>query len=96
MKNEIYKYRYCVGMATYTIMSGVFGIDEILHLHDTSCTHSKPNCDIEVKMCENGKCYEFSKALNQNAKRYESFHKLEKFWATKEDAYIEALHLKAE
>jgi hypothetical protein len=83
-------------MATYTIMSGVFGVDEILHLYDTSCTHSKPNCEIEVKMCENGKCYEFSKALNYNAKEYESFHTLEKFWATKEDAYIEALHLSIE
>lgn len=96
MKNEIYKYRTCTGMATYTIMSGVFGVDEILHLYDTSCTHAKPNCEIEVKMCENGKCYEFSKALNYNAKEYESFHKLEKFWATKEDAYIEALQLSIE
>ena len=36
MTNEIYKYRTCSGMATYTIMSGVFGVDEILHLYDTS------------------------------------------------------------
>lgn len=91
MSKEVYKYRTCNGMATYTIISGIFGVDKILHLYDTSCTHPGPHCEIEVKMCENGKCYEFLKALNRTAKEYEYFHKLEKFWATKEEAYIEVL-----
>lgn len=93
MSNEIYKYRSCNGMATYTIISGVFGVDKILHLYDTSCTHSGPHCEIEVEICEDGKCYQFLKALNHSAKEYEYFHTLEKFWATKEEAYIEALQL---
>lgn len=93
MSNEIYKYRSCNGMATYTIISGVFGVDKILHLYDTTCTHPGPHCEIEVEMCEDRKCYQFSKALNHNAKEYEYFHTLEKFWATKEEAYIEALQL---
>lgn len=96
MSNEIYKYRSYNGMATYTIISGVFGIDKTLHLYDTSCTHPGPHCEIEVKICENGRCYEFSKALNRTAKEYEYFHTLEKFWATKEEAYIEALQLSIE
>lgn len=96
MSNEIYKYRSLSGMATYTIISGVFGVDKILHLYDTSCTHSGPHCEIEVEMCENGKCYQFSKALNWTAEEYDYFHKLEKFWATKEEAYIEALQLSIE
>lgn len=96
MSNEIYKYRSCNGMATYIIISGVFGVDKILHLYDTTCTHSGPHCEIEVEICEDGKCYQFSKALNQSAKEYEYFHTLEKFWATKEEAYIEALHLSIE
>lgn len=91
MSKEVYKYRSCHGMVTYTIISGVFGVDKILHLYDTSCTHYGPHCEIEVKMCENGKCYKFSKALNWTAKEYESFHTLEKFWTTKEEAYIEIL-----
>ena len=96
MINEIYKYRSCNGMATYTIISGVFGVDKILHLYDTTCTHPGPHCEIEVEMCEDRKCYQFSKALNHNAKEYEYFHTLEKFWATKEEAYIEALQLSIE
>lgn len=96
MSNEIYKYRSYNGMATYTIISGVFGIDKTLHLYDTSCTHPGPHCEIEVKIYENGKCYEFSKALNRTAKEYEYFHTLEKFWVTKEEAYIEALQLSIE
>lgn len=96
MNKEVYKYRSYNGMATYTIISGVFGVDKILHLYDTSCTHPGPHCEIEVKMCENGKCYEFSKALNRTAKEYEYFHTLEKFWTTKEEAYIEALQLSIE
>jgi hypothetical protein len=96
MSKEVYKYRSCNGMATYTIISGIFGVDEILHLQDTSCTHPGPNCEIEVKMCENSRCYEFSKALNWTAKEYDYYHKLEKFWTTKEEAYIEALQLSIE
>lgn len=91
MNKEVYKYRTCNGMATYTIISGVFGVDKILHLCDTTCTHSGPHCEIEVEMCEDGKSYQFSKALNWTAKEYEYYHKLEKFWMTKEEAYIEAL-----
>jgi hypothetical protein len=83
-------------MATYNIISGVFGVDSTLHLRDTSCTHPGPHCEIEVVMCEGGKCYEFSKALNWTAEEHICFHKLEKFWATKEEAYIEALQLNIE
>lgn len=83
-------------MATYNIISGVFGVDSTLHLRDTSCTHPGPHCEIEVVMCEGGKCYEFSKALNWTAEEHISFHRLEKFWATKEEAYIEALQLNIE
>jgi hypothetical protein len=83
-------------MATYNIISGVFGVDSTLHLRDTSCTHPGPHCEIEVVMCEGGKCYEFSKALNWTAEEHISFHRLEKFWATKEEAYIEALQLNVE
>lgn len=96
MNKEVYKHRTCVGMATYNIISGVFGVDNTLHLRDTSCTHSGPHCEIEVVMCEDGNCYEFSRALNWTAEEHVSFHRLEKFWATKEEAYIEALHLTIE
>lgn len=90
---EIYKYRRCHGMATYNIISGVFGVDSTLHLRDTSCNHPGPNCEIEVKICDDGNCYEFSKPLNRTAEEHVYFHKLEKFWATKEEAYIEVLQL---
>lgn len=93
MSNEIYKYRSYNGMANYTIIAGVFGVDNTLHLYDTTCTHPGPHCEIEVEMCEDKKCYQFSKALNHSAKEYEYFHTLEKFWATKEEAYIEALQI---
>ena len=96
MNKEVYKHRTCNGMATYNIISGVFGVDSTLHLRDTSCSHPGPHCEIEVVMCEGGKCYEFSKALNWTAEEHISFHKLEKFWATKEEAYIEALQLNIE
>lgn len=96
MSKEVYKCRSCRGAITYNIISGVFGVDETLHLYDTSCTHPGPHCEIEVKMCEHGKCYEFSKALNWTAKEYEYFHTIEKFYATKEEAYIEALQLTIE
>ena len=96
MNKEIYKHRTCVGMATYNIILGVFGVDSTLHLRDTSCTHPGPHCEIEVVMCEGGKCYEFSKALNWTAEEHISFHRLEKFWATKEEAYVEALQLNIE
>lgn len=96
MNKEVYKHRTCVGMVTYNIISGVFGVDSTLHLRDTSCTHPGPHCEIEVVMCEGGKCYEFSKALNWTAEEHISFHRLEKFWATKEEAYIEALQLSIE
>ena len=93
MNKEVYKYRRCHGMATYNIISGVFGVDSTLHLRDSSCRHLGPNCEIEVKICDDGNCYEFSKALNWTAEENISFHKLEKFWATKEEAYIEVLQL---
>mgnify|MGYP006974369400 CR=1 FL=1 len=80
-------------MATYNIISGVFGVDSTLHLRDASCNHPGPNCEIEVVMCEGGNCYEFSKALNWTAEEHISFHRSEKFWETKEDAYIEVLQL---
>ena len=96
MNKEVYKHRTCDGMATYNIISGVFGVDSTLHLRDTSCTHPGPHCEIEVVMCEDGKCYEFSKALNWTAEEHICFHRLEKFWVTKEDAYIEALQLNIE
>lgn len=96
MNKEVYKHRTCVGMATYNIISGVFGVDSTLHLRDTSCNHPGPNCEIEVVMCEGGKCYEFSKALNWTAEEHICFHRSEKFWATKEEAYVEALQLNIE
>ena len=96
MNKEVYKHRTCNGMVAYNIISGVFGVDSILHLRDTSCSHPGPNCEIEVEMCEDGKSYEFLKALNWTAEEHVSFHKLEKFWATKEEAYIEALQLNIE
>lgn len=96
MNKEVYKHRTCSGMATYNIISGVFGVDSTLHLRDASCSHPGPNCEIEVVMCEGGNCYEFSKALNWTAEEHISFHRLEKFWATREDAYIEALQLSIE
>ena len=95
MNKEVYKHRAGVGMARYNIINGEFG-DNTLHLRDTSCTHSGPKCEIEVEKCNDGDCYQFSKALNWTAEEHISFHKIEKFWATKEEAYIEALQLNIE
>lgn len=88
---SVYKYRTLQGIIKYKIINGEFGIDSTLHLQDTSCRHSGPNCEIEVVKSKSGDCYQFSKALNQNAKDYEYFHTSEKYWATKEDAYVEKL-----
>lgn len=93
MITSVYKYRTLQGIVEYKILNGEFGIDSTLHLQDTTCEHSGPNCEIEVVKSENDNCYQFSKALNQNAKNYEYFHTLEKYWATKEDAYAELLML---
>ena len=96
MNKEVYKHRAGVGMATYNIINGKFGDSTTLHLRDTSCIHSGPNCEIEVEKCNDGDCYQFSKALNWTAEEHISCHKLEKFWATKKEAYIEALQLNIE
>ena len=89
--NAVYKYRTVHGIVKYEILNGEFGVDNTLHLRDTSCQHIGPNCEIEVVKCEDGECYQFSKALNANAEEYIYFHKLEKFWATKEEAYVEGM-----
>lgn len=94
MITSVYKYRTLQGIIEYKIINGEFGIDSTLHLQDTSCKHSGPNCEIEVVKCESGDCYQFSKALNSSAEEYIYFHKLEKFWATERDAYIDAIRLK--
>lgn len=91
MITSVYKYRTLQGIVEYKILNGEFGIDNTLHLQDTTCKHSGSNCEIEVVKSENGNCYQFSKALNQNAKDYEYLHNLEKYCATKEDAYVEVL-----
>lgn len=91
MITSVYKYRTLRGIVEYKIIKGEFGIDSTLHLQDTSCEHSGPNCEIEVVKSESGNCYQFSKSLNQSAKDYEYFHTLEKYWETKEDAYVEIL-----
>lgn len=89
--NAIYKYRTVHGIVEYEILKGEFGVDDILHLRDTSCQHYGDKCEIEVVKCESGDCYQFSKALNANAEEYIYFHQLEKFWATKEEAYVEGM-----
>ena len=87
----VYKYRACFGIVEYEVINGEFGVDSTLHLRDTSCTHSGPKCEIEVVKCDDGDCYQYSKALNWTAEEYDYYHKLEKFWANKENAYIEGL-----
>lgn len=87
--NAIYKYRTTQGIAEYEILKGEFGVDDTLHLRDTTCQHYGPKCEIEVVKCESGDCYQFSKALNANAEEYIYFHQLEKYWATKKEAYVE-------
>lgn len=94
--NTVYKYRTVHGIVEYEILKGEFGVDNTLHLRDTSCQHPGANCEIEVVKCEDGKCYQFSKALNANAEEYIYFHKLEKFWATKEEAYVEGMEMAVE
>ena len=94
--NTVYKYRTVHGIVKYEILNGEFGVDDTLHLRDTSCQHYGPKCEIEVVKCESGDCYQFSKALNANAEEYIYFHKLEKFWATKEEAYVEGMEMAVE
>lgn len=94
--NAVYKYRTVQGIAEYKILKGEFGVDDILHLRDTSCQHYGDKCEIEVMKCESGDCYQFSKALNANAEEYIYFHQREKFWATKEEAYVEGMEMAVE
>ena len=89
--NAVYKHRTVHGIVKYEILNGEFGVDDTLHLRDTSCQHYGEKCEIEVVKCESGDCYQFSKALNANAEEYIYFHQLEKFWATKEEAYVEGM-----
>ena len=89
--NTVYKYRTVHGIVEYEILNGEFGVDDTLHLRDTSCQHYGPKCEIEVVKSESGDCYQFSKALNANAEEYIYFHQVEKFWATKEEAYVEGM-----
>ena len=96
MNTTVYKYRQCFGLVDYELLNGEFGVDSTLHLRDTSCTHSGPKCEIEVVKCDDGDCYQFSKALNRSAEEYDYYHKGEKFWATKEDAYVEGLRIIAD
>ena len=94
MITEVYKCRTTQGLVIYEIIEGEFGVDSTLKLRDTSCKHYGPKCEIEVVKCEDGECYQYSKALNWTAEEYEYFHKLEKFWATKEEAFIEGLEMR--
>lgn len=89
--NTVYKHRTTQGIAGYEILKGEFGVDNTLHLRDTTCQHYGAKCEIEVVKCESGDCYQFSKALNANAEEYIYFHQVEKFWATKKDAYVEGM-----
>ena len=94
--NTVYKYRTVHGIVEYEILKGEFGVDDTLHLRDTSCQHYGPKCEIEVVKCDSGDCYQFSKALNANAEEYIYFHQREKFWATKEEAYVEGAEMAIE
>ena len=89
----VYKYRSLESLVEYEVLSGEFGVDSTLHLRDTSCKHYGDNCEIEVVMCEDGKSYQFSKSLNDSAKRYEFFHTMEKFWDNEKDAFVEGLEI---
>lgn len=91
----VYKYRQLWGIAEYDIIEGEFG-DNTLHLQDTTCEHYGPKCEIEVVKCDDGDCYQFSKPLNSSAEEYDYAHKVEKFWATKREAYIDAIRVKIE
>lgn len=90
---SVYKYRQLLGIAEYNIIDGEFG-DSTLHLQDTTCGHYGPKCEIEVVKCNDDNCYQFSKALNSSAEKYIYFHQVEKFWATKREAYIDAFRIK--
>lgn len=94
--NTVYKYRTVHGIVMYEILNGEFGVDDTLHLRDTSCQHYGDKCEIEVVKSESGDCYQFSKALNANAEEYIYFHQREKFWATKEEAYVEGMEMAVE
>lgn len=89
----VYKYRQLWGIAKYDIIEGEFG-DNTLHLQDTTCEHYGPKCEIEVVKCDDGDCYQFSKPLNSSAQEYDYAHKVEKFWATEREAYIDAIRFK--
>ena len=89
----IYKYRQLYGIVKYNIINGKFG-DNTLHLQDTTCNHYGPKCEIEVVKCDDSDCYQFSKPLNSSAEEYDYFHKVERFWATKREAYIDAIQIK--
>ena len=89
----VYKYRSLYGIIKYEVLEGEFGVDNTLHLRDTSCSHYGDKCQIEVVMNEDGKSYRFSKALNDNAKRYEYFHTMEMYWNNKKDAFVEGLEI---
>lgn len=89
----VYKYRQLWGIAAYDIIEGEFG-DNTLHLQDTTCEHYGPKCEIEVVKCDDGDCYQFSKPLNSSAQEYDYAHKVEKFWATEREAYIDAIRFK--
>ena len=91
--NAVYKYRSLDGIIKYEVLAGEFGVDSTLHLRDTSCTHYGDKCEIEVVMNEDGKSYSYSKALNNNAKKYEYFHTMEKYWDNKKDAFVEGLEI---
>ena len=94
--NTVYKYRTLQGIVEYEILNGEFGVDDTLHLRDTSCKHYGDKCEIEVVKCESGDYYQFSKALNANAEEYIYFHQREKFWATMEEAYVEGMEMAVE
>jgi hypothetical protein len=89
--NTLYKYRKYEGIAKYEIISGKFGIDTILHLKDTTCKHTGPNCEIEVEMCQDGKSYTFLQALNWTAQKYEHYHSNEVFYDNEKDAFVDGL-----
>jgi hypothetical protein len=46
--------------------------------------------------CDDGDCYQFSKPLNSSAEEFIYAHKVEKFWATKREAYIDGLRFSIE
>lgn len=92
--NTLYKYRKFEGITKYEIISGKFGIDTILHLKDTTCKHTGPNCEIEVEMCQDGKSYSFSQALNWTAQKYEHYHSNELFYDNEKDAFVDGLKMR--